>query len=383
MFCSSLACDHSDASTIEPNRLSVFRSTSSSLNFAAFARWQSRERKRCDFADSGRDFGFVSPPTSASTRRFIPSIRSVIDHSLFLFRYPADYIYQLLPDLLVNLPYAMHPSLLAPSTRLLLFLLHSQLLSATVVLSFLVHRIAELASLHEDASIRCVEAIAPLAVQLVLMDASQFRSLLSVFHCIDETSEKRIRLDAACGEDDIVIPENSSIWVFFFLLQVMNALLIHLNHKREPFFPSSIIGLLESLRSALIQHFSRVILPPHSILKPSISPIAASLPLTRSHLVVCLEVCLTQLLEDEKELRKRLVQYILQSLNTPISDPSEQRNDLCTVLFDGSSNSLRLLQFTGSSSLRAASSVLSLSSFSQTDLLLALAALLPSLLCVL
>lgn len=297
----------------------------------------------------------------------------------------------MLPDLLVNLPFASHPSLLAPSARLLLFLLSHQLISATMVLSFLYHRIAELSSLSEAVCIRCVEAISPLAMQLVLLDTSQLRTLLSVFHCIDEAPEKRVRLDGVCGDDAIVIPENSSIWVFFFLLTVMNSLIIHLNHKTEPFFPSSDIALLESLRSALIQHFSRVILPPHSILKPSTSPIASSLPLTLPHLVVCLEVCLTQLLENEKELRKRLTQYILQSLNTPISDSGERKSDLCTVFFDGSSNSLRLLAFPPSSnlqllafppssSLRVSSTELSLSSFSLSDLVLVLAALLPSLL---
>lgn len=295
-------------------------------------------------------------------------------------RYPADYIYQVLPDLLVNLPFASHPSLLAPSARLLLFLLSHQLVSATIILSFLYHRVAELSSLSEAACIRCVEAISPLAMQLVLLDTSQLRTLLSVFHCIDEAPEKRVRLDGVWGDDAIAIPENSSIWVFFFLLKVMNSLIIHLNHKTEPFFPSSDIALLESLRYALIQHFSRVILPPHSILKPSTSPIASSLPLTLPHLVVCLEVCLTQLLENEKELRRRLIQYILQSLNTPISDSAERKSDLCTVFFDGSSNSLRLLAFPPSSSLRVSSTELSLSSFSLSDLVLVLAALLPSLL---
>lgn len=280
----------------------------------------------------------------------------------------------------MNLPFATHPSLLAPSARLLLFLLSSHLVSATVVLSFLYHRISELATPGDATCIRCVEAVSPLAVQLILLDTSQLHTLLSVFHCIDEPLEKRVRLDEMSGDSAIVIPESNSTWVFLFLLKVMNSLLIHLNHKTEPFFPSSHISLLESLRSALIQYFARTILPPHSILKPSTSPIAASLPLALPHLVACLEVCLTQLLENEKELRKRLMQYILQSLSSPISESEEQKSDLCTVFFDGSSNSLRLLSFSGSPSLRATSTSLSLSSFSLSDLVLVLAALLPSLL---
>ena len=378
---SFLVGDDSNAAAGEQDLIALLRSVRDSLDFAAFTGRQSGKRQLCNFTDRRLDLRILSQPASCSSGGSLAPICLVFPPCLVVvFRYPADYIYQVLPDLLVNLPFASHPSLLAPAARLLLFLLSHQLVSATIILSFLYHRIAELSALGEAASIRCVEAISPLAGQLILLDTSQLRTLLSVFHCLDETTEKRVRLDGVSGDDAIAIPENSSIWVFFFLLKVMNSLVIHLNHKSQPFFPSTDISLLESLRSALIQHFSRVILPPHSILKPSTSPIASSLPLTLPHLVVCLEVCLTQLLENEKEMRRRLMQYILQSLNTPLSDSAERKSDLCTVFFDGSSNSLRLLTFPPSSSLRVSSTELSLSSFSLSDLMLVLTALLPSLL---
>ena len=57
-------------------------------------------------------------------------------------------------------------------------------------------------------------------------------------------------------------------------------------------------------------------------------------------LCVCVEVCLTQLLEKEEELKRRLARYVELSLKGEEATGAVRQTD-CVVMFDGESGGVR------------------------------------------
>ena len=87
-----------------------------------------------------------------------------------MIRYSLDSMHQLLLDMLTHLPFTTHPSLLAPSVQLLIFLFNSHLVMSSVIVSFLHRCLSQLSSLNDSWSVSFVEILSSLAVNLILTD---------------------------------------------------------------------------------------------------------------------------------------------------------------------------------------------------------------------
>ena len=107
----------------------------------------------------------------------------------------------------------------------------------------------------------------------------------------------------------LLLPPETPLALYSSLLQLCSFLLIHAEHGNEPLLSSDSIQFLIDLKHALIVYFKERIIP---ILDFSSDQLRQQVNCSEHTLLcVCVNVCTTQLLDHEEDLRICLYEAIL------------------------------------------------------------------------
>ena len=121
--------------------------------------------------------------------------------------------------------------------------------------------------------------------------------------------------------------------LFLFLLFLYNAVVIGLNHASS--FSAEFLDAFARFQLELVQWFGNGVVPPQRL-----GEATQAIRDEDVMLCVCVEVCLTQLLEKEEELKRRLARYVELSLKGEEATGAVRQTD-CVVMFDGESGGVR------------------------------------------
>ena len=249
--------------------------------------------------------------------------------------FPRDLIILPMQQFLSHLPFRERPAFLEPMIRIVLVLRHSQALPDTACVSFFLQRIQELSeqSVTDQGSIHCLhmmEMFSDLLMDMALHDISIIEQILPT----PSPSSKQPRTV-------LLLPPETPLTLYSSLLQLSSLLLIHAEHGNEPFLSSESIQFLIDLKHALIMFFKERIIP---ILDFSSDQLQQQLNCSEHTLLcVCVNVCTTQLLDHEEDLRMCLYRSILTHTKRLMEkerriEMEQGMKNLSVILYDGRSN---------------------------------------------
>lgn len=218
--------------------------------------------------------------------------------------FPQDMLILPLQQLLSHLPYRERPIFLEPMIRLLSVLRYCHAIPEGVCVSFFQQRVREVCeqettNLNSIQCLHVMEMFSDLLMDMALHDITIIEQILPT----PSPSSKHPRTV-------MILPPETSLSLYYALLQLVSQLFIHAEHGKEPFLSAHSLEFMIELRNALILFFKEKIVPILGFTSEQLLQQANC----SEHLLlsVCVCLCTTQLLDHEEELRLCLYESILQ-----------------------------------------------------------------------
>lgn len=276
------------------------------------------------------DFGGLTAIASISDDHFVQFLNQVVDvlrlvNSSSFVSYPISVLLGILPTFVTILPYQARPCLLEPICTMLTQLMIMDLISDSVCLSFVIQQVGSLSALPTPTAIQNSRILSDFCYHFVLHKPTQFTLLLDACISIfDETPSKKARASEPSLSD------HTPLLLYLLLLDLFNSLLLEVNRNNSALLDASFVDSFTHFRLELVQYFARVVLPSQRV-----GAVAQAIREDELVLKVCVKVCLVQLLEQEKELRRRLARFIELCVKGEEVKENRQQEDECVIVFDG------------------------------------------------
>lgn len=241
--------------------------------------------------------------------------------------FPVSTLFGALPAFIAALPFHSRPSLLGPICPIMTQLMTMDGIPESTCYSFLITQLSLLSSLPTPTAIRNARILSGFGFHFILHKPDQFIPLLHASTSLfDETPSKKPRGDSLLSAEMHPV-------LFLFLLFLYNAVVIGLNHASS--FSAEFVDAFARFQLELVQWFGNGVVPAQRL-----GEATQAIRDEDVMLCVCVEVCLTQLLEKEEELKRRLARYVELSLKGEEATGAVRQTD-CVVMFDGESGGVR------------------------------------------
>lgn len=240
--------------------------------------------------------------------------------------FPISTLFGTLPSFITALPFHARPNLLGPICPIITLLMQMDGVPESTCYSFLITQLSILSSLPNPTAIRNARILSDFCFHFILHKPDQFIPLLQACtSTFDETPSKKSRGDSLLSASIHPV-------LYLFLLYLYNAIVVSLNHSSVSL---EFVDSFARFQLELIQWFGNVVVPPQRL-----NETTQAIREEDVMLCVSVEVCLSQLLEKEEELKRRLARYVELCLKGEEETGTVRETD-CVVLFDGASGGLR------------------------------------------